>query len=82
MAEDLFKKNLEMWEQFTSNYMDAMFKTVEKTMEQSQAFRAQVDKAVAAAVSSQFEVTLSTLQSLQRQVEALSAKVDQLLEKK
>lgn len=81
MAEDLFKKNLEMWEQFTANYMDTMFKTVEKTMEQSQAFKGQVDKAVASAVSTQMDVTLGTLQALQRQVEALSKKVDALLEK-
>jgi len=79
--EDMFKKNMEMWEQFTSNYMDTMFKTVEKTMEQSEAFKAQIDKATATAVSSQFEATLTTLQALQRQVEALSKKVDTLLEK-
>ena len=79
--EDLFKKNMEMWEQFTANYMDTMFKTVEKTMQQSQVLRTQVDKAVAAAVSTQLDVTLSTLQALQRQVETLSEKVDTLLEK-
>jgi hypothetical protein len=80
--EDLAKKNLEMWEQFTSTYMDTMFKTVEKAMEQSQVLKGQVDKAVAAAVSTQMDTTLTTLKTLERQVEALSAKMDQLLAKK
>ena len=79
--EDLYKRNLEMWEKFTSSYMDTMFKTVEKTMQQSQTFQSQMDKAVAATVSTQLGATLSTLQALQRQVEMLSQKVDTLLEK-
>jgi len=80
--EDLYKRNLEMWEKFTSSYMDTMFKTVEKTIEQSSVIKAQVDKAVAQTVSSQFDATLAALQVLQRQVEALSAKVDKLAEEK
>jgi len=80
--EDLYKRNLEMWEKFTSSYMDTMFKTVEKTIEQSNVIKAQVDKAVAQTVSSQFDATLAALQVLQRQVEALSAKVDKLAEEK
>jgi hypothetical protein len=80
--EDLYKRNLEMWEKFASSYMDTMFKTVEKTMEQSTVIKAQVDKAVAQTVSSQFDATLAALQALQRQVEALSAKVDKLAEEK
>ena len=80
--EDLYKRNLEMWEKFTSSYMDTMFKTVEKTIEQSNVIKAQVDKTVAQTVSSQFDATLAALQALQRQVEALSAKVDKLAEEK
>lgn len=80
MPEDFYKKNLEMWEQFTSNYMDTMFKTVEKAMDQSETFRDRVDKAVAEAVSSQMDATLATLKSLQKQVENLSKKVDQLID--
>lgn len=80
--EDLYKRNLEMWEKFTSSYMDTMFKTVEKTIEQSNVIKTQVDKAVAQTVSSQFDATLAALQALQRQVEALSAKVDKLAEEK
>jgi hypothetical protein len=80
MPEDFFKKNMEMWEKFTTSYMDTMFKTVEKAMEQSQSFKDRVDKAAAEAVSGQLDATLTTLQTLQRQVEALSEKVDKLME--
>ncbi len=86
MPDDFFKKNLDMWEKFTTSYMDNMFKVVEKTMEQSQAFKDRMDKAVADAVSNQVEgtmdATMSSMQALQRQIEALSAKVDQLMKQK
>lgn len=82
MPEDFFKRNLEMWEQYTSTYMDTMFKAVEKTMQQSQAFKDQLDTAVSDTVSTQMEATMATLQSLQRQVENLTEKVDEMMEKK
>jgi cbb3-type cytochrome oxidase cytochrome c subunit len=75
-----FEKNMEMWEKWTSTYMDTMSKAMEKTMEQSSAFKKQVDKAVATAVSAQFDATLAAIQSLEKQVEALSSKIDELLE--
>ncbi len=81
MQDDLFKKNIEMWEQFTANYMDNMFKTVEQAMEQSQALQGQVNKAVQNAVETQMDATLSMLKAMQRQLEILSEKVDQLMEK-
>jgi polyhydroxyalkanoate synthesis regulator phasin len=81
MPEDFFKRNLEMWEQYTSTYMDTMFKAVEKTMQQSQAFKDQLDTAVSDTVSTQMDATMATLQALQRQVENLSEKVDKLMEK-
>ena len=79
MPEDFFKKNAEMLEQFTSSYMDTMFKTVERTMEQSQSFKDQMDKAVQDTVSAQMKATLSALEALQRQVQALNEKVDQMM---
>lgn len=81
LPEDLYKKNLEMWEKFTTSYMDTMFKTVEKTMEQSKVFKDQVDKAVSSAVDTQMQVTMSSLEMLQRQLEALNTKVDELISK-
>lgn len=79
--EDFFKQNVEMWEKFTTNYMDTMFKTVEKTMEQSQTFKEKMDKAVEDTVAAQMKATLTALQALQRQVEMLNEKVDKLMEK-
>ena len=54
MSEDksFFEKNMEMWERWTSSYMDTMASAMEKTMEQSSALQKQVDKAVATAVAS------------------------------
>ncbi|HUF36910.1 MAG TPA: hypothetical protein VMN57_00150 [Anaerolineales bacterium] len=79
MPEDFFKKNVEMWEQFTSQYMDTMFKTVERTMEQSTTFKEQMDKAVQDTVSAQMKATMSALEALQRQVELLNEKVDKMM---
>jgi hypothetical protein len=81
LPEDFYKKNLEMWEKFTTSYMDTMFKTVEKTLEQSKVFKDQVDKAVASAMETQRDVTMTSLETLQRQLEALTSKVDELIKK-
>jgi len=79
--EDFFKQNVEMWEKFTTNYMDTMFKTVERTMDQSQAFKEKMDKTVQDTVSSQMQATLTALQALQRQMEVLTEKVDKMMER-
>jgi hypothetical protein len=82
MSEDrsYFEKNMEMWQKWTSSYMDTMYENMEKTMEQSMAFKKQVDKAVATTVGAQFDAIQTGIDSLQKQMEALSAKVDELLE--
>ncbi|MFZ5916332.1 MAG: hypothetical protein ACOYZ7_05340 [Chloroflexota bacterium] len=81
MPDEFLKKNMEMWERFTSTYMDTMFKAVEKTMEQSKAFKDRVDRAVADAISGQLDATLTALRAMQTQIEALSEKMDRLMEK-
>lgn len=81
MPDDFFKKNMEMWEQFTSSYMDTMFKTVEKTLDQSKVFKDAVDKSVASAMDSQVKATKTALASIEKQMEELSTKVDELLSK-
>ncbi|MBU0490713.1 MAG: hypothetical protein KKA73_07495 [Chloroflexi bacterium] len=82
MAEkSMFEKNVEMWERATSQYMDTMFKAMEKTLEQSAAFQKQVTAAVNTSVGAQFEATLTAIRTLEKQVEALSAKVDELIDK-
>ncbi len=83
MSEQMsfFEKNMEMWEKWTGTYMDTMYKAMEKTMEQSAEFRKQMDKAVATAVDAQLDTMLAGLKSLERQIEALSSKIDELIEK-
>ena len=81
MSEDksFFEKNMEMWERWTSSYMDTMATAMEKTMEQSAALKKQVDKAVATAVSTQMDAMLASLRSLEKQMEVLSGKIDEML---
>lgn len=78
--KSILDRNIEMWEKMTGSYMDAMFKTVERTMEQSTAFREQMDKSVAKTVSAQFDAMLTAIKALQRQVEMLNDRMDQMLE--
>jgi TolA-binding protein len=82
MSEDksFFEKNMEMWERWTSSYMDTMASAMEKTMEQSTALRKQVDKAVGTAVSAQMDATLAAIRSLEKQVEMLNGKIDEMME--
>lgn len=82
MSEEksFFEKNMEMWERWTSTYMDTMAKAMDKTMEQSATFKKQVDKAVATAVGNQFDAALAAIKALERQVEMLSTKIDELLQ--
>jgi hypothetical protein len=81
MPDDFYKKNMEMWEQYTSSYMDTMFKTVEKTLEQSKMFKDAVDKSVASAMETQVEATKAALDSIEKQMEDLTSKVDELITK-
>lgn len=81
MPDDFFKKNMEMWEQFTASYMDTMFKTVEKTIDQSKVFKDAVDKSVGSAMETQVEATKTALDSIEKQMEDLTSKVDELISK-
>ena len=82
MSEErsFFEKNMDMWERWTSSYMDTMATAMEKTMEQSAALRKQVDKAVATAVSVQMDAALAAIRSMENQIEVLSGKIDELLQ--
>jgi len=81
MPEDYFKKNIELWEQFTTSYVDTMFKMVGKTMDQSQAFQEQMEKIVDETVTKQMNATTAGIQAMQKQMEVLSGKMDEMLEK-
>jgi hypothetical protein len=80
-AKSFFETNMQMWEKWTSTYMDTMAKAMEKTMEQSASFKEQMDKAVVTAVNAQLDATLAAIKSLEQQVETMSGKIDELLEK-
>ena len=77
---NIFEKNMEMWEKWTSTYMDTMSKAMERTMEQSASFKKQMDKAAVTAVNTQLDAALAAIHSLEEQIEALSGKVDELLQ--
>jgi hypothetical protein len=81
MSEEksFFEKNMEMWERWTSSYMDTMAAAMEKTMEQSEALRKQVDKSVATAVGTQMDATLAAIRALEKQVETLATRIDEML---
>ena len=83
MSEDktLFDKNIEMWERWTSSYMDTMAKAMDKTMEQSVVFQKQVEKATAVAVDAQLGAMLAAIKSLEKQMEMLSGRIEELLKK-
>jgi hypothetical protein len=57
-----------------------MAEAVDKTIEGTKTFQDQVTRAVAAGMAVQLDATMAVLQSLERQVEKLSVKVDELLE--
>jgi hypothetical protein len=81
MSEEksVFDRSMEMWERWTGTYMDTMAKAMERTMDQSAAFRKQVDRAVAMAVETQLGATLTAIRALEKQIETLSDKMDELL---
>lgn len=83
MSEDknLFEKNVELWERWTSSYVDTMARAMDKTMEQSAAFRGQIERAAALAVEAQLGATMTALKALEKQVEVLSGRIDELLKK-
>jgi translation elongation factor EF-G len=54
--------------------------TVEKTIEGSQTLREQVSNAVTTALTAQLEATRITLKAMERQLDTLSEKMDELVE--
>jgi hypothetical protein len=77
-----FEQAMEMWQRMSAGYTDTVTKAVEQTMAQSAGFQAQVNQAVATAMSAQLEATLTAIKALEQQVQSLADKVDELLQKK
>jgi pyrroline-5-carboxylate reductase len=72
----MMEQSMEMWEKMASTYMNSMFKAMERTLEQSTTFQQQINNAV----SAQLGATVAAIQAVERQVETLSTKVDELLQ--
>jgi hypothetical protein len=64
-----------------SSAVGTQMEAIEKAMEQSESFRKQVDEAVSSAVNTQIEATLGAIKAMERQLAALTEKVDELLKK-
>lgn len=77
--KNFFEKNMEMWDKWTSSYVDTMSKMMERAMEQSAVLKKQVDEAVATTVGAQMDATLTAIRSLEKQVELLSTKIDDFM---
>ena len=83
MSEEksIFERNMDMWQKWTTTYMDTMSQAMERTMAQSEVFQKQVNQAVATTVSAQFETMMAGLQALEQQVEELSKKMDEWMKR-
>jgi len=83
--EKMVSESLKLWEQFASTYSTLMFEAMERTIEQSETLKQQMDKAVGKALETwrlpaqadQAQV-IEALNKLQAQVEALMARVKSL----
>jgi gas vesicle protein len=81
--EKTLRESFKLWEEFASSYTEIMFKTMEQTLKQSQAFTHQMDEAVQQALKSwrlpvqadQAQI-IEAVNNLQAQVEALAKKVE------
>lgn len=75
-----FQKNLELWQKFSESYTKNMFAIFEKNLEGSKAFQEQVQSAVNQAVDAQFEMVLTGLKTMEKQVGELSKAVSEMAE--
>jgi len=86
MEQDkVMRESFKLWEQFASTYSNMMFDAMERTINQSEALKTQMDESVEKAlkawqlpVGSDQKQVVEALNQLQAQVKALSDKVDRL----
>lgn len=70
-----FQKNAEMWQQFSTEYIENMMSLFEKNMAQSQLFQKQTQEAVSKVVNSQFELVMSSLKTMEGQMNEMMAQM-------
>jgi transcriptional regulator of heat shock response len=83
--EKVLRESFKLWEEFASSYTKMMFDAMDQAMKQSEAFKVHADEAVGQAMKSwQLPVQsdqgkiIEALDSLQKQVQTLSKKVEGL----
>lgn len=70
-----FQKNAEMWQQFSTEYVENMMGQFEKNMAQSQLFQKQMQEAVSKVVNGQFELVMSSLKTMEAQMTEMMAQM-------
>jgi creatinine amidohydrolase/Fe(II)-dependent formamide hydrolase-like protein len=83
MSEEktLFDKNVELWERWTNSYMDTVSRAMDRAMEQSAAIQKQIEKTAAVALDAQLASAMAAIKALEKQVEMLSGRIDEILKK-
>lgn len=70
-----FQKNAEMWQQFSTQYVENMMSQFEANMAQSQLFQKQMQEAVSKVVNGQFELVMSSLKTMEGQMTEIMAQM-------
>lgn len=70
-----FQKNAEMWQQFSTQYVENMMSQFEANMAQSQLFQKQMQEAVSKVVNGQFELVMSSLKTMEGQMTEMMAQM-------
>ena len=83
--EKVLHENFKIWEQFASSYSNIMYAAMERSMDQSEVLKAQMDEAMYKALnawqtpaSSDQEQVITALSELSAQIQTLKAKMDSL----
>ncbi|MBI4787351.1 MAG: hypothetical protein HY782_09935 [Chloroflexi bacterium] len=76
--KSIWEENIELWEKWSNDCQGTMFKAMETALQQSSSFRAEIDKATNAAISTQVGVALAAIKVLECQIEGLTTQVEEL----
>ena len=83
--EKALRDGFKLWEEFTTSYTSMMFDAMEQTIDQSEAIKRQMDKAVEESMktwqpqmSAEEDQIAAALASLSGQIEALAARIENL----
>ncbi len=77
-----WEENYFLWEKWSTDCSGAIFKAIEESLQQSNSFGAEIDKAMNAALSTQMGIALAAIKVLEDQITTLSAQVEKLTEER